>query len=173
MRASAYADRHAMLLNLADGVQCDGLRYADSVSSTKQKRAMLERMKRAKKEGVVFKDSTAHYAPGRPAGGGSQFKLKFTATASCIVAGTKANKRSVAIELLHGGKRVAVGNVTIPPNQLIPVAGEIVEVRYLYAYPGGSLYQPIFLGKRDDVSLSACSITQLKLKAGSEDGDEN
>ncbi|HZK82023.1 MAG TPA: WGR domain-containing protein [Humisphaera sp.] len=171
-RANPYAERHAMLRKLTDGIQSDGLRLAEAVSGTKQKRAMLEKFKRAKKEGVVFKDSSAHYAPGRPASGGSQHKLKFTASASCIVAGAKPNKRSVALELIDGPKRVAVGNVTIPPNQPIPAAGEIVEVRYLYAYPGGSLYQPIFLGKRDDVEVDACTVAQLKLKASGEDGDD-
>jgi hypothetical protein len=34
----------------------------------------------------------------------------------------------------------------IPSNQAIPTAGQIVEVRYLYACPRGSLYQPVTLG---------------------------
>lgn len=165
MRGSPYAVRHAMMMDLADGVVSDGLRYAEAVSGTKQKRAMLEKLKRTKKEGVVFKDSTAPYAPGRPASGGSQFKLKFTATASCIVAGVKPGKRSVALELIDGGKRVNVGSVTIPANHAIPVAGQIVEIRYLYAFPGGSLYQPVYLGPRDDVRLDDCAAAQLKLKA--------
>jgi len=38
-------------------------------------------------------------------------------------------------------------------------------VRYLYAYPGGSLYQPVYLGKRDDIDADACIIRQLKFKA--------
>ena len=91
------------------------------------------------------------YTPGRPASGGDQLKLKFTATASCIVAKVNGTKRSVALALLDGGKRVAVGNVTIPPSQPIPKAGSVVEVRYLYAYPGGSLFQPVCLGQRDDI----------------------
>jgi bifunctional non-homologous end joining protein LigD len=38
---------------------------------------------------------------------------------------------------------VEIGNVTIPANVRIPAAGSLVEVRYLYAYPGGSQYQPL------------------------------
>lgn len=167
MRGSPYAARHAMMMDLAEGVVSDGLRYAEAVSGTKQKRAMLEKLKRTKKEGVVFKDSKAHYAPGRPASGGSQFKLKFTASASCIVSGVNRGKRSVALELIEGGKRVNVGNVTISANHAIPVAGQIVEIRYLYYFPGGSLYQPVYLGMRDDVRLDACITAQLKLKASS------
>ena len=171
MRASPYSVRHAMMMDLADGVESDGLRYAEAVSETKQKRAMLDRLKREKKEGAVFKDSSAPYAPGRPASGGSQFKLKFTATASCIVASISRNKRSVALELLDGQARVTVGNATIPPNHTVPAAGTIVEIRYLHAYRGGSLYQPVYLGVRADIRLGDCAVTQLKFKAAGE-GDE-
>ena len=54
----------------------------------------------------------------------------------------------------------------------IPAAGAIIEVRYLYAYPGGSLYQPVYLCRRDDVALSACTLAQLKYKAVSGDADD-
>jgi bifunctional non-homologous end joining protein LigD len=103
------------------------------------------------------------------ASGGSQVKVKFTAAASCIVAGTNGAKRSVKLELIDNFKRVSVGNVTIPANQQIPITGRIVEIRYLYAYPGGSLYQPVYQGERDDIALDACTIGQLKFKAGNSD----
>ncbi len=172
VRASRYSIRHTMLLDLVDGVAADGLRYVESASGTKPKRAMLERLKRERREGVVFKDRSAPYTPGRPNSGGSQFKLKFTATASCVVAGTNGSKRSVKLELLDGeARRVAVGNVTIPANQDIPAAGQIIEIRYLYAYPGGSLYQPVCLGVRDDVAATDCRLSQLKYRANSSDDD--
>ena len=58
-----------------------------------------------------------------------------------------------------------VGNVTIPANCEIPQKGDLVEVRYLYAYKGGSLYQPTYLGKRSDVDEDECVLNQLKYKA--------
>jgi bifunctional non-homologous end joining protein LigD len=58
-----------------------------------------------------------------------------------------------------------VGNVTIPPNHTVPANGSIVEVRYLYAFPGGSVFQPVYLGQRDDVTRRECHVSQLKLKA--------
>lgn len=67
---------------------------------------------------------------------------------------------------------MAVGNVTIAPNQPIPKAGAVVEVRYLYSYPGGSLFQPVCLGLRDNVDPAACTIDQLKYRAGSEDEED-
>jgi len=47
-----------------------------------------------------------------------------------------------------------VGNVTIPSNHEVPQVGDIVEVRYLYYFRGGSLYQPVYLGKRSDLEKS-------------------
>ena len=46
----------------------------------------------------------------------------------------------------------------------------MVEAKYLYAYPGGSLYQPGYLGKREDIEPAACTVSQLKFKA---DDSEN
>jgi hypothetical protein len=139
--------------------------------STAQKRNMLDRLRKNGKEGAVFKNSTAPYTPGRPASGGSQLKLKFTATASCIVAERNGRKRRVALELIESSGRIGVGNVTIPPNHAIPGKGNVVEVRYLYAHPGGSLYQPVYLGLRDDIAISDCIIGQLKFKTGEQESE--
>ena len=172
LRKKPYAERYSELLTLIAALGDSALRHAATAAGTPDKRSMFERFKRENREGVVFKDRTAHYAPGRPAGGGSQRKLKFYATASCIVARGKSNKRSVALELFSETTKVSVGSVTIPPNKEIPSAGDIVEIRYLYAYPGGSLYQPVYLNKRDDITPKECTLSQLKLKREEADGEE-
>src|SRR5579871_5208554 len=171
LRSSPYAIRYESLLNLIDEVPSNHLRYVPVVVGTQRKRTALEQLRQDRKEGVVFKDSGAVYTAGRPARGGSQRKLKFYATASCLVSAVHGSKRSVALELLSDkGHRVGVGSVTIPLHQPIPAAGQIVEVRYLYAFPQGCLYQPVFLGRREDVTAQACTVGQLKLK-GAEDPD--
>jgi bifunctional non-homologous end joining protein LigD len=119
--------------------------------------------KATRAEGVVFKQLNAPYTPGRPASGGSQFKFKFCETASFIVSHLNA-KRSVALMLLDGSKTVPVGNVTIPPNEKIPVVGAIIECRYLYCFKGGSIFQPVYLGQRDDIPPQECTLDQLKYK---------
>ena len=114
----------------------------------------------AGKEGVVFKDLDAKWSAGRPASGGSAFKCKFWETCSCVVAKVNA-KRSVALAL--GGE--PVGNVTIPANHEIPAVGQVVEIRYLYVTaPGGSLYQPIYMGQRDDIRSEECTVEQQHIK---------
>ena len=113
----------------------------------------------------MFKRHDAPYTAGRPASGGTQLKLKFTATCSCIVAGINGSKRSVRLELLDDtGRRIAVGNVTVPSKHKLPIAGQTVDTRYLYAFQGGSLYQPVYLGPRDDVAADECRLSQLKFR---------
>jgi bifunctional non-homologous end joining protein LigD len=116
-------------------------------------------------EGVVFKHTDAPYIAGRPASGGTQLKYKFCATASFLVGKVNA-RRSVSLLLRDGDKTQPAGNVTIPPNHEIPQAGQVVECRYLYAYrESGAIYQPVYLGARDDIKAEECTTAQLKYKA--------
>jgi bifunctional non-homologous end joining protein LigD len=72
----------------------------------------------------------------------------------------------VTLGLYDGDKLVPAGNVTIPPNHRIPEVGEVCDVRYLYAYrESGSIYQPVYQGRRDDIPPSECVVEQLKYKA--------
>jgi len=124
------------------------------------KRKFMEDLKAAHCEGVVFKDLRAFWTAGRPASGGTAMKCKFWATCSCVV--LKINGRR-SIEVALDGK--SMGNVTIPPNRDIPVVGRVVEVRYLYCTGlGGSLYQPIYLGERDDVRVDDCTVERQQIK---------
>jgi len=162
LRSEPYSKRLKLLVEIAQ--DSGAIRLIETATTRKAKAALCDKLRREKREGIVFKRFDAPYTSGRPNSGGVQLKLKFCATASCIVAGTNAGKRSVALELYDNGRRIGVGNVTIPANQKSPIGGDVVEVRYLYAYPGGSLYQPVFLGKRDDVVPAACTVRQLKFK---------
>jgi bifunctional non-homologous end joining protein LigD len=121
--------------------------------------------KREGREGVVFKHKDSLYTPGKPNSGGPQLKYKFYETASFIVA--KANdKRSVSLILFEDEKVRPAGNVTIPANHEVPSPGTVVECRYLYAFrESGSIYQPVYLGPRDDIRAAECSTAQLKYKA--------
>ena len=124
------------------------------------KRSFLAELKAAGKEGIVFKDLRAGWQAGRPSSGGRALKCKFWASCSCVVA--KVNARR-SVELALGDQ--SVGNVTIPPNHKMPAAGQVVEIRYLYVVgAGGSLYQPIYLGVRDDVPAEDCTVERQRLK---------
>ena len=134
-----------------------------SASTTKEKKELFEALQNEGAEGIVFKRASAIYTPGRPNTGGDQLKYKFYETASVLVS-SQNNKRSVGFQVLDGTTWIDVGNVTIPPNKNIPASQTVIEVRYLYAYPGGSLFQVVYLGERDDVDKDECTIDQLKYK---------
>lgn len=173
LRKEPYRRRLTDLHRMLESSDKGRIRLVQTTRSATAKREMLAQLRLENREGAVFKRSSAPYTPGKPASGGDQLKLKFTATASCIVAKANGAKRSVALVLLDGRKRVAVGNVTIPPNMPIPKAGSVIETRYLYAFQGGSLFQPVCLGPRDDIDPAACTIGQLKYKADEDEEVES
>jgi bifunctional non-homologous end joining protein LigD len=49
-----------------------------------------------------------------------------------------------------------------------PPIGSVVDIKYLYAYKGGCLYQPSFKGIRDDVDPEECTTSKLKYKTEEE-----
>ena len=137
------------------------------------KRESLKTLADANREGVVFKRLDARYTVGRPNSGGSYLKHKFVQSATCQVLRVN-NQRSVEIGLVGPGALPSrsCGNVTIPANHEIPAVGQLVEVQYLYANPvvsdfsrgSATLYQPVYLGVRDDAD-GPDSFVGLKMKA--------
>jgi len=141
------------------------LRPVNTMTHPADKLAMFQTFSQTGSEGVVFKNIKAPFTAGRPASGGSQLKFKFVESASFIVTARNA-KRSVSLGLFDGNGLVSAGNVTIPPNHEVPEKGEVVEVRYLYAFrESGSIYQPAYQGKRWDIAALECVTDQLKYKA--------
>ncbi len=52
-----------------------------------------------------------------------------------------------------------------PFNHDLPGIGQVVEVKYLYvAGLNGSHYQPVYLGVRDDIDPSSCTLGSQRLK---------
>ena len=168
LRAKSYHHRYVLLLNLLASGLPKHIRNVGCFIDPLDKASWLHTFKRQKAEGIVFKRLDSPYTPGRPNSGGSQLKHKFVATLSAVVA--KVNvQRSVQLRLLNHEGWQMVGNVSIPVNHSIPGVGAIVEVRYLYAFPDGSLFQPVYLGERSDVGVEECVVSQLQFKPVTED----
>ncbi|MBA4150544.1 MAG: WGR domain-containing protein [Verrucomicrobia bacterium] len=164
LESQPYRTRLLALMNLIAANLARHIQLVHTAFNPKDKALLLGDLRTEEKEGVVFKRLDAPYTPGRPNSGGSQLKHKFYATCSAVVTGINA-QRSVEIRLLDQDGWQPAGNVTIPPNQLIPVVGTVVEVRYLYALrESGCLYQPVYLGERNDVEKQECLVSQLKYK---------
>lgn len=188
LRDEPYSQRLVMLENLfaaLGGELAELLHLANTAITTEAKLAMLANRKL---EGVCVKDCNAPFRPGR---NGQHKKFKFEQTASFIV-GEKPKqkasdgKRSVALYILdpeakwHSDWQPAgtlpvrfVCTVKVPEKYPLPDLASIVEVRYLYAYPGGGIAQPCYFGKvRDDVRHADCTTAQLKWKSGSDADDD-
>jgi bifunctional non-homologous end joining protein LigD len=165
----AYVERLDRLCTLLEDISLTHIELVETAYGANEKRSWLEKFKTDRREGAVFKRLDAPYTPGRPNKGGSQLKHKFTATLSAVV--SKLNEqRSVELRLIGKSGWVTAGNVTIPANQKIPQVGQVVEVRYLYAFPeSGVLFQPVYLGRRTDIEPAECMVSQLKFKAVEDD----
>lgn len=167
LRSLPYSERLEHLKGML-GEAGKAVVVARTAVGTAAKRKLMADLKNGKKEGIVFKSLSAPWHAGRANSGAVAVKVKFWESCSCVV--LKANaKRSVEVGL--DGQ--SIGKVTIPPNKDVPAVGQVIEVEYLYiAKAGGSLYQPKYIGVRDDVDPSECTFAQqnLKITAG---GDED
>ena len=160
-RGLPYSARLTELESGFGAIDCSAFAVAPTVFGASAKKAFVDALRSAGKEGAVFKDLYATWTEGKPASGGPALKLKFWETCSCVVLRVNTGRRSV--ELALDGR--PVGNVTIPPNFPVPEPGQVVEIRYLYvAGVGGSLYQPVYLGVRDDIDNSECTAEAQNLK---------
>jgi bifunctional non-homologous end joining protein LigD len=160
-----YGERYLRLMNLLASFQHPHIHLVETAFLPKNKADMFAVLRERQAEGVVFKHTNAPYIAGRPASGGDQRKFKFVETATFIV-GKINPKRSIGLLLFDGERIIPAGNVTIPPNLPLPSTGSRVECRYLYAFrQSGCIFQPVYLGERDDMPTEECTTAQLKYKA--------
>jgi bifunctional non-homologous end joining protein LigD len=164
-RQMGYKDRYIRLKAFLWELKPQNIKLVFTAWTPAEKRALYEKLKAENREGMVFKRIDAPFSEGRPNSGGDQLKVKFYATLSALVKRRNA-RRSVTLELENqDGQLVEIGKVTIPPNKEIPEPGDVVEVRYLYAYHNTNcLYQTIYLGKRDDVDADECTFELQRVK---------
>lgn len=155
MRKRPFEERFAALEELLAGH--DHL-LAQTAWSEDEKREMLSQAVSLDWEGVMFRLDAALYVSGRTS---NLLKHKLWATVTCRVLTANA-KRSIQVALRdEADNEVFVGNVTVPANQDIPEPDSLVNVRYLYAMEGGSLYQPTLQHVRNDID-EADSLANLR-----------
>ena len=169
LRTKSYQRRFVKLSNLLNRSDITHIEFVETATDPANKERLFRHLQAERKEGVVFKRLDAPYTPGRPNSGGNQLKHKFYATCSAVVSNLN-DKRSVELRLLNGKGWIPCGNVTIPANFKVPAVGEVVEVRYLYAFrESNALYQPVYLGPRQDIGQHECVLYQLKYKGTGEE----
>ena len=159
LRKFSYEERLTILESVDFGLN---VFIVQTARTEAEKRTMAQRLKENNAEGFVLKEKNSGYNVGRE--GSSAYKHKFYKTATVKVVAITKGKRSVQMAVKDGSEFVEVGAVTIPPNKEVPKIGDYAEVRYLYAYKGGSLFQPTFLFSRSDADDSDSIIEQLEYK---------
>jgi len=167
LRGFPYSLRASRMETIFEPIPANSALQMVAIHSTPEAKQSLINIVRARHgEGVVFKRASAPFKPGKPNSGGDHLKHKFVATATVLVLKQNAGTRSVLMGVRdENGQMVEIGNVTIPPNHAVPEPGALVEVRYLYAFKGGSLFQSAYLGPRSDLEEEAAVLKQLKYKA--------
>ncbi len=166
-----FQSRRLFLLSLEDMARASGVSGVVLVDVPEPATAFFARrgpedLRLKGAEGYVLKHGDAVYTPGRPSAGGEALKIKFTESCTARVTKQNEGKRSVGLEMKDGDTWTPVGNVTIPGKGPVSISrGDLVEVEYLYAHEGGSLFQPVFKGLRRDVGEEACEMSTLKLKS--------
>jgi bifunctional non-homologous end joining protein LigD len=160
LRSLSYLDRYNKLVSL--NLDSSVVEVVKLVTGSYDKKILFERLRKTGKEGIVFKRLNAKFSEGK---GDDQFKFKFYAEASVIVIAGRPGKASIGMEVINSaGIREFVGYCSCSRFPL-PAVGSIAEIKYLYAYPGGCLYQPAFKDLRDDVDLNECTTAKLKYKS--------
>lgn len=164
LKPLSYQERLGRLMMLTRNWDTKSCAVIDTAFRVAEKKKMLEKLLSSNAEGIVLKNLKAEYKPGRPNSLGDQLKCKFVQTASAMVIGIN-EKRSVIMGMIKDNSIKPVGSVKIPQNMEIPKIGNAIEVRYLYAFKAtDALFQPIYLGVRNDINTSECKIDQLKYK---------
>ncbi len=152
------------------GFQCNAyFKMVPTAVGKSSKKALFAALKKDNAEGVVFKRLDAPYKAGR-SDTAKKFKFYATATVRCKFLN---DKNSFRMEMLSKGDWIEVGDCTFYPTKYTPKPGDFIEVRYMYAFPQGSLYgPPVLLEQRTDCDEGDCVISQLKMKQGTISDDE-
>lgn len=147
--------RHGMLMSTLKPTS--HVRLVPLVTGAKEKRALVERLRADRKEGVVFKKLDAPYEAGRRQNLAKAIavKVKFYAEIAVEVLKWNRDKSSVEVAALDGGRLVSVGNVTVHDRYVGQISqGTVIRVKYLYATEASQLYQAN-LDPTDDGSVVA------------------
>src|SRR5207248_919754 len=134
-------------------------------SGQRAKRSLHDKLRGASAEGIVFKHRDAPYTSGR---GTTQRKYKFVKSADVMIVENAGNAYRMAVwdgRTLFDVGRVFAGTTNATRKELDARLGRgdkpVVEVKYLYATDDHQLFQPVFVGLREDKVAKACVRAQL------------
>jgi len=172
--------RHRQLYQQLASAPGDVIRVVPLAREPETKRGLVENLRRARKEGVVFKHVAAIYEPGRRENLADALavKVKFIKELSAVVKTWNGAKASVELAVFDGDREVSIGSCTVPAKYASQVRpGVVVNVRYLYATAGNKLHQPRLdptdagIVVREDVEPKECRFSQLVYEGKGEEAN--
>jgi ATP-dependent DNA ligase len=126
------------------------------------KRLLWQHVLDIKGEGLCAKNMHKSYRMGRA---DQHFKLKFWKTADAIVIGPSPDsKDGIDIGMLDAkGRmhRISGCSMLVKAARKRPMAGQVIEVRFLYATKEYHIVQPTMLSLRTDKMAAECKLSQL------------
>ncbi|MFO0554029.1 MAG: RNA ligase family protein [Polyangiaceae bacterium] len=168
VRALGYWERWVRLAEELEPGLSGPVEVLQTAATPSEKRALLDSLWSASAEGIVFKQRSAPYTPGRPASGGTQLKHKFVKTADVVLVENVGNAYRMVV--WERDEQRDVGKVFSGTTNLLRAdldarlaSGEeiVAEVRYLYATDDDQLFQPVLVRLRDDKEGRECLLSQL------------
>jgi ATP-dependent DNA ligase len=161
-----YATRRKILEEVLGPDGVGRVHVVDVAVTTYEKAMLVKTLRLAGEEGVVFKDITGRYYPGKRSA--KWLKLKFTNT--CEVVLTELNRfdptdgqhHPEGAGFMFYDDTEESGSIKVPIGKQANLnVGDIIEVKYLRVEKSGRLYQPVFLRKRTDKQANECLRSQL------------
>ena len=160
--ATPFCTRRLALTILFDSLVTvpPSIRVAEQAKTAAEKTALLARIKAEGGEGIMLKLNDSPYVQGRTDRAG--WKVKLTKDADFVVMGTRTDGKLNATlgVFTEKGALTEVGRCSLIGKPTV-VAGDVVEVRYLYVGTNGRLVQPRLMRVRTDKTPGDCTITQL------------
>jgi ATP-dependent DNA ligase len=149
--------------HLAFDNQSNYIRVTKTVTGRVAKLALIAAMEADHAEGVVFKDLTAPWRPGRSE---QHFKLKFWKSLDCIViAPSPKGHNSVEVGVFNRkGKMHRICGVSLNGKPSVKM-GDVLEIDYLYGTDKLEVVQPNLARVRDDKRPSECTTAQIIVNA--------
>lgn len=168
VRGRGYLERFEILDGEVEPALTGAVHVLPVAVGKRAKQRLHDKLRAANAEGLIFKHREAPYTPGRPASGGPQRKYKFVKSADVVILENAGNAYRMAVydgaQLFEIGKVFAgTTNASRTALDAALARGErpVCEVRYLYATDDHQLFQPVFVGTRDDKRASDCVRAQL------------
>src|SRR5208282_3466861 len=145
---------------------CKLLTVTRTAFTQEEKMSLLAELDAENAEGAVFKPLRGLYKNGKC---GQQWKLKFWKTLSAIVGDRSIDDKT-------GGEKDGIDLLLYDSNMQLQrisgcsligrvrvVKGDVIEVKYLYGSGDGHIIQPVMIMKRDDIEITECLMSQIKV----------